>query len=128
MQVKQQKKDYRSKVRQSPLHPGGTTLLNKSSGGGNEREMFSLGEGKGYISDKTLIKKRYVGNIGKGKDGGEEIDSDLVILGKRQFKDAFNYPNDGDYSGMGMFQLKKEKQVSDIKQPLPDVPEFESNH
>lgn len=97
MQVKQQKKDYRSKIRHSPLQGGcNSGLLNKSSGGANEREMFSLGEGKGYISDKTLIKKRYVGNIGKNKDNSDDIDPDMVILGKRSYGAAFDYPYDLD--------------------------------
>lgn len=63
MQVRQQKKDQRTKLKMESvmLHE----RLNKQSGVVEKEKQYSLGPGKGYITDKTLIKKEYVGHLGK---------------------------------------------------------------
>ena len=133
MQVKQQKKDFRSKPK--PLQVG-PSMLNKSSpsygeesGKIEEKEMFSLGEGKGFVSDKSLVKKRYVGSLNKSPNW------------KREFKDPFSGPRakrqriseNEEASRMKpskqIFQLIKTKHEGPVPtNVLPDVPRFESNN
>ena len=64
-----QKRENRTKIRQAPL-PNPKKQFNdliqhqKQSQNQQIAGQYSLGPGKGYITDKTLVKKTYKGGIG----------------------------------------------------------------
>ena len=71
-QFKQQGKDHIKKAN-NPDNQGYLNLMDKSSRREINFDRFSLGPGKGFISDKTLVKKKYKGNTS--------------LLGKRNFSE-----------------------------------------
>lgn len=87
--MKQQKKDQRTKLRTHPDQPGYEATPAKPQNS-REAEKFTLGEGKGFITDKTVVKKRYIGSVDTRQDLSELEKVRMKLkLGKRERTDIF---------------------------------------